>query len=482
MLKERDQLIRRIIIIIDSLVVAAAFLLAYILRDSMPYFYTARLPFLHDIPPLKDYVWMMVVVIPVWIASLTHFGMYRSMRERNFSEIFWNIFDASLASILIFSAIIYLLGLRILSRTFVVNLFLCTMLLLVMEKWVVMYLLRYIRKKGYNYRVLLIAGSGRRAKDFAEMIETHPHWGLKILGFIDEEERVGMKVGTGKVIGSFKDLADILDEYVVNEVVFILPRKWLPRLENYVKTCERVGVKATIAVDFFNTSIAKPMVTELHGMPFLTLNTTPYNVFDLFIKRLMDIAISLIGLTVSLPVFVIASVAIKLASPGPVFFRQKRCGLYGNIFTLYKFRTMVVDADKLLDKIKHLNESEGPVFHARNDPRVTTIGKILRETSLDELPQLINVLKGDMSIVGPRPPIPDEVKEYERWQRRRLSLRPGIVCTWQVSRRFQPDFQKWMKMDLDYIDNWSLGLDVKILLRVLPALLRGFMHWQTRTE
>lgn len=143
---------------------------------------------------------------------------------------------------------------------------------------------------------------------------------------------------------------------------------------------------------------------------------------------------------------------------------------------------MIVNAEKMLDKIKDLNESDGPIFHSRNDPRVTSIGRILRKTSLDELPQLINVIKGDMSIIGPRPPLPEEVKEYERWQRRRMSLRPGIVCTWQVTERFQPDFKKWMQMDMDYIDNWSLGLDTKIIMKIFPAIVKGFMHWQEKSK
>ena len=208
----------------------------------------------------------------------------------------------------------------------------------------------------------------------------------------------------------------------------------------------------------------------------MTLDTTSYDVIHLFIKRLVDIFISLIALISTLPVFIISAIAIKLTSPGPVLFRQKRCGLYGRVFTIYKFRTMIVDADKMIEKVRHLNESKGPVFHSRNDPRVTPAGRILRMLSLDELPQLINVLKGDMSLVGPRPAIPEEVEKYERWQRRRLSFRPGIVCTWQVNNRFQPDFQQWMQMDMDYIDNWSMGLDIKILLKIFPALFRGFAH------
>jgi len=351
------------------------------------------------------------------------------------------------------------------------------MFALLIEKSCVLILLHYIRRRGYNYRTILVAGSGDRARNFANMLESHPQWGLKILGFIDEEDKVGMRIGNNKVMGSFNDLITILDAHAVSEVVFILPRKWLPELEDYIKICEKVGVKATIAVDFFNTSIARPIITELNHVPLLTLDTTPIDEFQLFVKRIMDVVISLSALIICSPIFLIYSIALKLTSPGPVFFKQQRCGLYGKVFTLYKFRTMIVNADKMLDKIKDLNESDGPIFHSRNDPRVTSIGRVLRKTSLDELPQLINVLKGDMSIIGPRPPLPDEVKEYERWQRRRMSLRPGIVCTWQVTRRFQPDFQKWMQMDMDYIDNWSLGLDTQIIMKIFPAIIRGFMHW-----
>lgn len=482
MLIEHDQFVRKIVIITDCIVIGSAFLLAYMIRQDLSYRDSLNLGLVPKLLPFREYTWIITIVIPVWISCLSYFGMYKSVREKKLPDIFWCILEASLLSILIFSLIAILFNLDILSRTFVIILFGCIMFSLLIEKTFILALLHYMRRSGYNYRTLLIVGSGDRAKNFAYMVESHPQWGLKILGFIDEEEKVGMKVGNSKVMDSFKNLSRILDEKEISEVVFILPRKWLPKLEDYIKICEKVGVKATIAVDFFNTSIAKPMVTVLNGIPLLTLNTTPVDEFQLLIKRTIDIVISLIALILSIPVFIIYGISLKLTSPGPVLFKQKRCGLYGKTFNLYKFRTMIVDAEKMLDKIKELNESDGPIFHSRNDPRVVPMGRILRKTSLDELPQFINVLKGDMAIVGPRPPLPEEVKEYERWQRRRLSLRPGIVCTWQVTRRFQPDFHKWMQMDMDYIDNWSLGHDIRILLKVLPAILHGFRHWHTESR
>lgn len=465
MLKEQGNLIHKIAMAIDSLVVASAFVLAYIL--------STKFEVLHKMPPFKDYAWLTIIVIPLWIATLSHYGMYHSMRKKRIADIFWNIFDASLLSVFIFSAIAFLLKWDLLSRTFIMILFVCTILLLLIEKWSALALLQYVRRRGYNYRVLLIVGSGERARNFSDMIEAHPHWGLKILGFVDEEERVGTNVGKGKVIGSFNNIAKILDENVVDEVVFILPRSWLPSLEDYIKVCEEVGVKATIAVDFFNTSVAKPMITMIHGLPLLTLDTTPYNIIHFTLKRVIDVVVSGCGLILLLPFFLIIAVIIKATSEGPVFFRQIRCGLHGRKFTIYKFRTMCVDAEERLKDLMKFNEREGPVFKMKKDPRITWIGRFLRKTSLDELPQLINVFKGDMSLVGPRPPLPAEVEKYERWQKRRLSLKPGITCIHEVVARGDKDFEKWMKLDLEYIDNWSLALDIKILTRTFLAVLRG---------
>lgn len=246
-----------------------------------------------------------------------------------------------------------------------------------------------------------------------------------------------------------------------------------PALRIIYKVCERVGVKATVAVDFFNTSIAQPIITEIHGIPLLTLDTTPHNVLYLAIKRLIDIVVSGLGLILLSPFFLVIAVIIKMTSEGPVFFKQTRCGLHGRKFTIYKFRTMVVDAEKKLEELMKFNEREGPVFKMKNDPRITPIGRFLRKTSLDELPQLINVLKGDMSLVGPRPPLPSEVEKYERWQRRRLSLKPGITCIHEVIARGDKDFERWMKLDLEYIDNWSLSLDMRILTKTFFAVIKG---------
>jgi exopolysaccharide biosynthesis polyprenyl glycosylphosphotransferase len=215
------------------------------------------------------------------------------------------------------------------------------------------------------------------------------------------------------------------------------------------------------------------VLEELDGIPLLSFTTTPSNPAQLVVKRILDLSLSLFLFLLTLPIQLLAVIAIRLTSSGPVFFRQTRCGLNGRHFTLLKLRTMDAGAEQRLSEISHLNEMTGPVFKVSKDPRLTMVGRLLRRLSIDELPQLWNVIRGDMSLVGPRPPLPEEVSQYQPWQRRRLSMSPGITCLWQVSGRNEVDFDRWMALDLKYIDTWSPMLDLKILLKTVPAVLSG---------
>lgn len=469
MLREQKELIHRVAVCIDAAVVGASFLLAFMLRDELD------LQFLNlrQLPPLTDYLPMLLLVIPIWFFTLKVFGAYDSMRDKRFGRVFWAIFEASLTATLVFATAAFMLKLEFLSRTFLIIFFATTIASLTIERWITLFLLRSARRKGYNYRVVLIVGSGLRAERFAKTIDAHPEWGIRLLGFLDDPEALGKLVGKWRVIGACDNLAGFLDENVVDEVIFITPRHWLDRVEGYIRVCEKIGVRATLAIDFFDASIAKPVVKDVEGWPLLTFDSTPQDFFYLSLKRFLDLTGATCGLLLLLPLFLLVAIAIKCTSRGPVFFRQTRCGLNGRTFQILKFRTMVADAEKKLKELKKLNEVGGPVFKIRNDPRITAVGKMLRRTSLDELPQLINVFMGDMSLVGPRPPIPAEVERYERWQRRRLSMRPGITCIHEVVARNNKDFNHWMKLDLEYIDNWSFTLDFKILGRTVFAVLRG---------
>jgi exopolysaccharide biosynthesis polyprenyl glycosylphosphotransferase len=259
----------------------------------------------------------------------------------------------------------------------------------------------------------------------------------------------------------------------IDEVIFAVTRRKLEASRGIFRLCEELGVRTRVAMSFFPTRNARVEFEELDGVPLISFTTTPSNVPQLAMKRSLDVAISVLLIGLSAPLVLLTAIAIKLSSPGAVFFKQERMGLNGRVFTLYKFRTMIDDAHRRRTEIEHLNEMDGPVFKVKADPRVTRIGRLLRKFSLDELPQLWNVLKGDMSLVGPRPPIPEEVILYERWQKRRLSMKPGLTCLWQISGRNEVDFNRWMELDLQYIDNWSPSLDFKIMLRTIPAVLSG---------
>jgi len=350
--------------------------------------------------------------------------------------------------------------------------FLITALLLIIERWVIVSFLRSLRKKGYNYKNVLLVGTGCRAKKFIKLIDKHNEWGLKVIGLIDADKNMlGRTICGKRVIGTLDDIPELLSEKVIDEVVFIVPRKWLSMIEKSLLACEIRGIKASLATDFFNTKIAHWTSGDIEGIPLLGFKTTIGEEWQLLLKRLFDIMLSVVGIIAAFPIFAALAIAIKWFYGNPVIFKQSRSGLNGRQFIMYKFRTMVNGAEKKKDALHSFNEMDGPVFKMRNDPRVTGFGKFLRRSSLDELPQLFNVLKGDMSIVGPRPPIPAEVSKYEVWQRRRLSMKPGLTCFWQANGRNSVDFEKWMRMDLEYIDNWSLGLDFKILLKTVPAVL-----------
>jgi exopolysaccharide biosynthesis polyprenyl glycosylphosphotransferase len=273
------------------------------------------------------------------------------------------------------------------------------------------------------------------------------------------------------VIGMLENLPEILKGYSVDEVVFVVPRSKLDLIERSLYVCETQGVRATLSIDFFELKLAKAHPTELEGIPLITFETTVAEEWQLFVKRAFDIIASGAGIIVLSPLLLIVAILVKITSPGPIFFMQKRIGLNGRRFILYKFRSMYKGAHKKQSDVASMNIMQGPVFKVINDPRITPLGKLLRRSSIDELPQLINVFIGHMSLVGPRALPAYEVAKLEPWQRRRLSMRPGITCLWQISGRSSLSFDEWMKLDLQYIDQWSLTLDFKILLKTIPAVL-----------
>jgi exopolysaccharide biosynthesis polyprenyl glycosylphosphotransferase len=268
-------------------------------------------------------------------------------------------------------------------------------------------------------------------------------------------------------------LNDLMEVDIIDEVLYFKTRVIPSEVRNTVRSCEELGVVFSLNYSDQNNKLTNAIKTEIGNQKFLTFINIPYNSFALAIKKIMDICLSIFLIITLSPVLLAIAILIKMTSPGPVVFKQSRVGLRGRQFGLYKFRTMIVNAEKLKKELEADNEADGPVFKIKDDPRVTKIGKFLRKTGLDELPQLFNVLRGEMSLIGPRPPLPSETLQYKRWQLRRLSVKPGLSCFWQI----KPDrnnikFEKWMELDLAYIDNWSLRLDFIILLKTIKTVFQ----------
>jgi len=337
--------------------------------------------------------------------------------------------------------------------------------------------LRNARLRGRNLRDMLIVGTNPRAVQFANKMRDNHFLGYRVIGFVDQEwAGMGEFSQSGFSLAcNFDGLLGYLRSTVVDEVVVALPMRSLhSRAAEVATICEEQGIVVRFISNLFDGKMSRPRVVVVEGDSLLTHNAVRLEGWPVVIKRLVDILVSAAMSLLLLPVFLLTALLIKLTSPGPVFFVQKRLGLNKRHFGIYKFRTMVVDAEKRMKEIEHLNEVTGPVFKIKNDPRITPVGRFLRKTSIDELPQLFNVLKGDMSLVGPRPlPLRDYEGFSEDWQRRRFSVRPGVTCLWQIGGRSSISFEQWMELDLQYIDKWSLLLDLKILLKTIPAVLKG---------
>src|SRR5215212_6458927 len=477
MLKQKALVITRIVFGVDLALTTVAFFAAFYIRDwLLPAVDPQHFP--TGLFPLIQYLKIYPIVLVIWSVLLFTYDSYHSHRTIPLTREGLNTFRVVGVGTVLLATLAYLIPLRQLSRSWFILFVVLSATLLVAEKILLRVLARWVRSNGLNYRTLLIVGTGRRATDIARMIAGHNYWGYKILGFVSDGHRLSNGWARYRIYGTVPDLKRILENGAVDEpideIVFAVTRKKLDEMKQIFLMCEELGIRTRVAMNFFPNRVARLEIEELEGVPFLTFTTTPSNETHLAFKRAVDIAISAVVLTLAAPVILLASSLIKLTSPGSILFKQRRIGLNGRMFTLYKFRTMIADAHARRDEVAHLNEMNGPVFKAKDDPRITPVGRWLRRFSLDELPQLWNVLKGDMSLVGPRPPIPEEVASYHRWHRRRLSMKPGLTCLWQISGRNDiQDFDRWMKLDLQYIDNWSPSLDLKILLRTIPAVLTG---------
>ena len=414
------------------------------------------------------------LLLVIWAVAFSLQGVYRSHRLSSLREELIEIARA----IFFASAALMIVGQIASWRTITVGtatlVGLLAMFLIGGTRVLLRLNLRRLRLRGHNIKKLVIIGTGPRAEWFAKQVLRRNDFGYRLIGYVDSKVRFNNN-GLSDVpwLGDVDDLPGIIGNEVIDEVFIALPIKsQYSQIESAITLLEEQGIMVHLLSDLFPHKLARSRPWEFEGTPLLSLHSAPPLTWKTEVKRLIDIMVSGLLLVFLLPFLILVALAIKLDSEGPILFVQNRVGFNKRRFRMYKFRTMRNGAEARIEELEHLNEKTGPIFKIKNDPRITRLGKWLRRTSVDELPQLANVLLGDMSVVGPRPlSVRDALRMEEAWQKRRFSVKPGLTCLWQVSGRSNLSFEQWMQLDLDYIDSWSLVLDWQILLRTIPAIL-----------
>ncbi len=454
----------------DLLMTVVSFVLAFALRTEIRTFY-----FFGSAQSVHNFYEVGILIILIWWLLL---DMQRSHDQLAPASV-WNDFKLAARTAVIGTACLfaaaYLLRIELPSRSTVALFTIINTLLLTVNRVFFRSLLEYMQSGGGLNKRILVIGSVEKAMRFVKTLSEHPGWPIHLIGFVDTDRRNGAGLPPEiACLGGPDDLTAILHKYTIDEVVFTVPTRQIAECTDMLALCEQEGVRAVILSNWFSSLVAHVSTDIQYDQPVLIYTSMRHKEWQILVKRLFDIFFSSLLIVLLFPLMAVIMIGIKLTDRGPIFYRWKVVGFNKENFTGYKFRTMVIDADKLKAQLEGQNEMKGVVFKIKNDPRITPIGALLRKFSLDELPQLWSVLKGDMSIVGPRPPLETELPRFDSWHRRKLSVKPGLTCLWQISGRSGiTDFDEWVKLDLAYIDNWTLWLDFKILMKTIPAVLLG---------
>jgi exopolysaccharide biosynthesis polyprenyl glycosylphosphotransferase len=462
--EQRSEQLHRVTTLLDTSITILLFLAASWFRN---------LVLDNDARDFMSHVAVLPCVLALWLFFLAFFGAYRSPRTTSGLGYTWAVAQAVTAGLASLFTLLFILKIQYVSRGVMVTFAALEFLALTGLRLGVLWYFHRSLRQGRSFRRVLIVGSGTRARRLAETLLRHSDWGISIVGHLDPDPtRIGDRVLASSVLGTVGDISSVLKENVIDEVILAIPRAMIPDVDKIAQACEEEGVKLCFMADVFDFRVARTRLVELGGIPLLTLEPVAQEEWKLLAKRVWDFTLALAMVPFLLPVVALIALAIKLDSRGPVFFTQQRVGLHKRRFVMLKFRTMVLGAERLQDQLEHLNEAEGPNFKIAEDPRITRVGRVLRRTSLDELPQVLHVLTGEMSLVGPRPMSLRDVDRFDQGiQRKRFSVKPGITCLWQISGRSDLPFSKWLELDLQYIEQWSLVLDLKILFRTIPAVL-----------
>ena len=459
MLRRHRQIKMQIQQVLDAVLFGVSFWLAWILRSNPDFI---ALLHLDAVKPFDAYFWLYLVVIFVGPLILEAQGFYARPVLSPRRVTLWPLFKGCLFTAI--GMILALFFLRIeLARGVAVLFGVISFLLIALKEELLRVGLRSQFARSQLQRKFILVGTEQETARMRRELTEMPDAGMIVLAELNLNEQ------------PIEDLTRLLHEHSVNGVILNARHNYFEQVESAIRTCELEGVEVWLIADFFKTDISHASFDDFHGHPVLVFRTTPETSWQGVVKQLIDFVVAFVAVIICAVPFAFIALLIKLTSPGPILFRQKRCGLNGQPFTIFKFRTMETDAEQRKQELAAFNEMSGPVFKMKNDPRVTRIGKWLRKSSIDEFPQLFNVLRGEMSLVGPRPLPVDEVRRFDDLaHRRRLSVKPGLTCLWQISGRNKvSDFNDWVRLDLEYIDNWSLWLDLKIIWRTIPIVLIG---------
>ncbi|HEY52012.1 MAG TPA: sugar transferase [Caldilineae bacterium] len=462
---------RPLMALLDLVLVVAAFFLAWYIRYELQWY--------RSVDPASYtgfgfYLEIGLLAGVFMVAALSLEGAYKLPRGASFLNEFYRLVTATSIVTIILMMGNYMFQPAYHSRLVYGIAGLLILLFLTISRIANRQLMARLRRRGIGIRRVLLVGAGEVSRMIMRVLLAKPDLGFEVMGFLDDNPAKGKKnLGPFSALGSIDNLAQVIDQYRVEEVIITLPWQYHRRIMSVLNQCTHLNVRARVVPDVLQLSLDQVDVEVLDGIPLLGVKTVSISGSRLAIKRTLDVLITLVGMIVILPVMALVALAIKLDTPGPVLFVQKRIGKNGQPFNAFKFRSMVADAEDLRGDLTDFNEADGPLFKIKNDPRLTRTGRWIRRFSLDELPQVFNVLRGEMSLVGPRPALPEEVDAYESWHRKRLEVTPGLTGMWQVSGRSNLSFDEMVMLDIYYVENWSPFLDLSIMLRTIPKVLSG---------
>lgn len=456
---------------IDIILINVAFLVAYWLRYERQLFRSVDPA---NNVPYTVYLPLMGLLTVVLVLANRREGAYDVRRGRPLFNDIYGVVNATATAIMLLVVLVFFYRRLFYSRIIFIYAGLLIILLLSLARVIRSVVLGRLRQAGRGVDRVLIIGAGEVGRTVMRNLIAQPDLGYRVIGFLDDNPtKSDTDIGPIRAFGPVENLPQVIRENTIDQVIITLPWQYQRKTIRLVNEAEQTGVRARVVPDLFQLSLGGVDVEAINGIPLISIKQSALTGFNQTLKRAVDLAIAVFGFVISAPIWLIIAIAIKLESPGPILFRQERVGRGGKPFTVYKFRSMHVDAEAQLEKLRAQNEAAGPLFKMRDDPRRTRVGRFIRKTSLDELPQLINILRGEMSLVGPRPGLQSEVDQYQDWHRKRLEVQPGITGLWQVSGRSDLTFDEMVMLDIYYAENWTLGLDLRIIVRTVPQVLFG---------